>query len=838
MHRTGPRVGLRVGAHQRGQPDGIRRVRRRRVLRPRASPPARARPRRRTGAGHAAAREGDPPRPARRARGRRRLVRRVLAARARRAQGRARPPRPPAASASAATTDRVVAYAITGVAGRYGYLQRVAVAPGRPLAGLGSRRSWPTASAGSGSTAATASYVNTQLENERALALYSSFGFDDPPRGPVRPRPVAVTVAAARSRAACSRPSLLVAASGDGRGASRRPRARTGRKPVVRARGPERLGGAERRLRHEVPERERARRAAGRAHHPRPRGVAHRVRRQRQRRQPAAVARTARPSRSTRSPPTPPAQRVLRVPDHRDHRRRRVPARGRPAERERRVARPLRHPRGRRAAWAPTARSTVGVAAAGRVGLAAARRSGLRRRDRADQPDHARRPPARPGGSDARPRSSRPTPTFRSRSPRAPRPSTPGPRSAAGIPDLSAGAAQLRSTVARDQVLTGPFVPARSPVDRRRRPRRRGEPRARAAGSPPSRPSSARTSTRAPRSPGPSTRIRSGSLQNASARQLVLDGDASSRRPTRSTRPRTRTRCRRYRATTPARSRWSPPTRGSSSSSPVTTRPPCAPRTSSPGSRSSPASSRASPAASRSPTPTGGTPTTRSSAAVLGRTAREPAPPPDDGRRTARRGADGDRRRRARRRAGVPAARAVRRRPNPPVTVAAVPARRRRTATRSPTWSAPTIRAPSAADRALATSVSADWAEPGRPGTGAATSSTSIGTSVDGLPRARSEVQPPGTITITSSKAEIPISFQNTSDQTVTVHVKLESDRLLFPDGAERDVVLPAQRSTTVRVAVETRGSGTSPVQHDGRPPTACRCPSAARRASRSAPPS
>jgi hypothetical protein len=74
-------------------------------------------------------------------------------------------------------------------------------------------------------------------------------------------------------------------------------------------------------------------------------------------------------------------------------------------------------------------------------------------------------------------------------------------------------------------------------------------------------------------------------------------------------------------------------------------------------------------------------------------------------------------------------------------------------------------------------------------------------------------LQPTGTITITSSKAQIPISFQNTSNQDLIVHLKLESDRLLFPDGAEQDVQLPAGRSTTVRVAVETRGSGQSPVQ-------------------------
>jgi hypothetical protein len=114
------------------------------------------------------------------------------------------------------------------------------------------------------------------------------------------------------------------------------------------------------------------------------------------------------------------------------------------------------------------------------------------------------------------------------------------------------------------------------------------------------------------------------------------------------------------------------------------------------------------------------------------------------------------------------------------------------------------------ADRALATSVSADWANPaGR--AQARGLLTSIGTSVNGF-LDQIKVQPRSTVTITSSKAEIPIGFQNTSDQPLTVHLKLESDRLLFPDGAERDVLLPAQRSTTVRVAVETRGSGTSPV--------------------------
>ncbi len=114
------------------------------------------------------------------------------------------------------------------------------------------------------------------------------------------------------------------------------------------------------------------------------------------------------------------------------------------------------------------------------------------------------------------------------------------------------------------------------------------------------------------------------------------------------------------------------------------------------------------------------------------------------------------------------------------------------------------------ADRALATSVAAAWQN--RDGRVRASDLLAgIGTSVDGFLK-QIQVQPRTTITITSSKAEIPIGFKNTSDQDITVHLKLESDRLLFPDGAERDIVLPKNRSTTERIAVETRGSGTSPV--------------------------
>jgi hypothetical protein len=114
------------------------------------------------------------------------------------------------------------------------------------------------------------------------------------------------------------------------------------------------------------------------------------------------------------------------------------------------------------------------------------------------------------------------------------------------------------------------------------------------------------------------------------------------------------------------------------------------------------------------------------------------------------------------------------------------------------------------ADRALATSVAAAWANPaGR--IRARDLLTSISASVNDY-LGQVEVQPPSTITITSSKADIPISFRNTGDDDITVHLQLESDRLLFPEGAEQNIVLPARHNTTVRVAVETRGSGTAPL--------------------------
>jgi hypothetical protein len=67
------------------------------------------------------------------------------------------------------------------------------------------------------------------------------------------------------------------------------------------------------------------------------------------------------------------------------------------------------------------------------------------------------------------------------------------------------------------------------------------------------------------------------------------------------------------------------------------------------------------------------------------------------------------------------------------------------------------------------------------------------------------------TITLTARKGEIPVTFLNETNQPLRVRVKLDSDKLLFPDGDTRVLDLPP-RNTTVRFGVEARSSGTFPL--------------------------
>jgi len=68
------------------------------------------------------------------------------------------------------------------------------------------------------------------------------------------------------------------------------------------------------------------------------------------------------------------------------------------------------------------------------------------------------------------------------------------------------------------------------------------------------------------------------------------------------------------------------------------------------------------------------------------------------------------------------------------------------------------------------------------------------------------------TVTLTSRTAEIPVSLLNTTGRPVAVRVRLESQKLTFPDGAEQVLTLQP-RNTTLRFTVETRASGTFPLR-------------------------
>ena len=112
-------------------------------------------------------------------------------------------------------------------------------------------------------------------------------------------------------------------------------------------------------------------------------------------------------------------------------------------------------------------------------------------------------------------------------------------------------------------------------------------------------------------------------------------------------------------------------------------------------------------------------------------------------------------------------------------------------------------------DRAMLTTLSSAWNTP----EGRARAQAELAAITTGIETFVGQIHVPvnPTITVTARTAEIPITFLNDSDQTVRVRVHLSSADLTFPDGPVRDIELPP-RNTTIRFAVEARGSGTFPL--------------------------
>lgn len=86
-----------------------------------------------------------------------------------------------------------------------------------------------------------------------------------------------------------------------------------------------------------------------------------------------------------------------------------------------------------------------------------------------------------------------------------------------------------------------------------------------------------------------------------------------------------------------------------------------------------------------------------------------------------------------------------------------------------------------------------------------------VRTGIDGF-LARIRVPQPSTITLTSRSGEIPLTFRNETGRPLDVTLELASAKLTFPEGQTRALHLPT-RSTTLRVPVEARTSGTFPLQ-------------------------
>lgn len=114
------------------------------------------------------------------------------------------------------------------------------------------------------------------------------------------------------------------------------------------------------------------------------------------------------------------------------------------------------------------------------------------------------------------------------------------------------------------------------------------------------------------------------------------------------------------------------------------------------------------------------------------------------------------------------------------------------------------------ADHSLLASVSSAWNRSG----GAARAAAELANidNVIGLLLAKIHVPSRSTITLTDRSGAIPLTFRNDTEETVNVLVELQSPKLSFPDGVQRIIELPP-KNTTVRVAVESRTSGSFPLQ-------------------------
>lgn len=114
-----------------------------------------------------------------------------------------------------------------------------------------------------------------------------------------------------------------------------------------------------------------------------------------------------------------------------------------------------------------------------------------------------------------------------------------------------------------------------------------------------------------------------------------------------------------------------------------------------------------------------------------------------------------------------------------------------------------------AADRSLLASVASGWA----PDVVGARTDAHLAV-VDGAIAdlvSKIEVPDPRTITLTSRSGEIPLTFRNETGHPLRLRAALASEKLFFPEGSVIELELPP-KSTTVRVAVEARTSGTFPL--------------------------